>query len=329
MLHVKQEGYCGRNSAKMVQLDSNLHSPSPRMILTPSCIYSMGPSMLLKVQLNGQVSDKGGHVKRSFDLSKFRIALPNGDLLFTATIANLKGKEGRQLITKESSHSYYMNHANSFAVEEAYLYGAYRLHRMFGDKASIRRVLEVFGGSGWEGKVIETSGYANLKRHALNDLSIECFESMRRTLGGQCELYNKDYVELLNNFKNQSYDFVIADFNNFTPFKAIHSDGYSLKRIFEVSSHFVKISDSSVFGTYRFERNREAYAKILGIKTPGYYLDLYPALSRKFFYKQYGFSITKVVVPKGRTVALLLLEKGMHGIKYEECEDKMRIRREG
>lgn len=172
-----------------------------------------------------------------------------------------------------------------------------------------RRVLELFGGSGWHSSVI--ANVVGPEYHEALDLSSDCVETIKRSVP-TVEAFVFNSYAYASALDADSFDWIHADFNQYTLHRALTSETYggALRGIFRGASRFVTITDSAYYGILRFENNRRGYARALGMDSADW-RDYYRAAS-EHYNKKYGFAISEVVTWSGMA-SMYLLERGGQG----------------
>ena len=170
-----------------------------------------------------------------------------------------------------------------------------------------RTVLEMFGGSGWHSAVI--ADVVKPKKHRILENSLECLDSLRRSLPEADIVHADSFEAARGRFGKSSYDWIHADFNQFTLKRALDDPAYKgvLSGIFTQAELYVTITDSAVFGVKRFAGNREAYAKLLRVDIKDE-LDYFKAAAA-YYSKLYDFGMQRVITWDGMA-SMYLLRRG-------------------
>jgi len=247
------------------------------------------------------------YVKNSFKMGPFRV------------ISYSRREMEHMTIVPDGCHSDYVIHGD-LSVAASYEFASYLFYRGLAKKSNkINSVLEVFGGSGWEshliGRVIKPEKHYVLEMYEQGCKSIE--ENCNPTSVMQVDSYY--FCSILK----KHFDLIVADFNAFT-FRKMEQDRNikeAVKGMFRSSNKYVKISDSTFFGIYRFPKNITSYDLYLDGHAKDY--KHFYSLIQKKFYKLYGFSLIKVIIPKGKTVALLIFKKGKYSnLTFKSVNEK-------
>lgn len=201
-------------------------------------------------------------------------------------------------VTEESPHSSFCFKGNEALNDTA----AFKY--ITKDLEKVDSVLEVFGGTGW----VTSSIQKNLKpsKHVALDIAESCVKSIKVSFP-QVDTFQTDSFEYIK--RATCFDLIVCDFNNFT-FKKYWTDPKIksfVDSIFSHSKKYVTIGDSTMFGIYRFRKNLDAYENIFNRPLKSW-REYFPPMG-DYFFNMYGFSLTKVVLPKGKICAFLLFEK--------------------
>lgn len=173
-------------------------------------------------------------------------------------------------------------------------------------------VMEMFGGSGWHSAAIQD--LLTPHRHHIMDIAPSCVESIKLSfppggeMGGERRLsveQGDSYAHAREGFGGKDYDLIHADFNQFTPMRAVKEKLYKgvLDSIFKHSAWSI-VTDSAVYGVSRFDRNREAYAKFFG-KNIHNVSDYFHA-ANEWYEQNFGRVIKRVVVWSNMASAYIL-----------------------
>ncbi len=188
----------------------------------------------------------------------------------------------------------------------------------------IKTVLEPFGGSGWHTLFIQK--IIKPKLHLVLDISQGCVDSIEKSLKGPVVL-KKDSFKFVNKLKKHhkfnKFDFIHADFNNYTFNKYLKLKSYRkmINSIFQISQDAVTLTDSAIYGLIRFKKNFGIYDDFFKMKMNNYE-DYYKATA-DYYYEKYGFGLRKVIF-WGGNAAMLLLRKDKK-VKYKISKQQKRL----
>lgn len=175
-------------------------------------------------------------------------------------------------------------------------------------------MLEIFGGSGWRSIVIQRM--CSLKRHITWDISPWCALSIKATVPEVTSQIRDSYERPM-----PEVDWIDFDHNDWTFNKMIKSSREKrlFNRAFSAARTWVTMTDSTLYGVLRFEKNRACYGRIFGREVSDWKV-YYNELDR-IVWEVYGFALERIVVVKGRKCAILVFRRNgeraaVEGITY-------------
>lgn len=119
-------------------------------------------------------------------------------------------------------------------------------------------VLELFGGSGWHSLLIQR--YVTPGQHCVVDIDADCVESIQLSVPSAI-VHRTNSIHLLMNQWNDSWDWVHADFNQFT-MGILRSDRKMktmVANIFRTAKDVVTITDSTPYGLLNESHKNDWY----------------------------------------------------------------------
>ena len=167
-------------------------------------------------------------------------------------------------------------------------------------------VLELCCGAGFSSCSIQEINRP--ARHVAVDISEDCVQSVARSLpkvsavAADCYQYDMG---------DKSWDWVHSDFNHWTAMALLKGKDTVLSNMFAGAKQYVSLTDSALFGVYRFRKNLEAYARAMG-RDLIHWEQYYPAL-RDHILEKFGFTLVKVTAFDGYSVGQLLFKRGAAG----------------
>lgn len=195
-------------------------------------------------------------------------------------------------------------------------------NRIAAEDPAIRSVIELFGGSGWHSQSIQR--FIKPVKHVAVDIEPDCVKSIQMSLPS-VEALLGDAYQVAGELKADQYDWVHADFNQFT-WKRRKQSSYAraLEGIFRGAKKWATVTDSAVYGLARFAKNRQSYAESIGMN-PDDWQDYFRATA-KLYAERYGYGVRHVVVWH-RMSSMLLLKAGAEPeFSVEEVKDKIPVK---
>jgi len=187
----------------------------------------------------------------------------------------------------------------------------------------INSVLEPFGGCGWHSMYIQR--HCEPSRHLVGDISKDCTDSVKKSFGPGVDTFTGDFQE--QKFKRFEFDWVHADAQSYTfdrVLKGMKKWTNLLKMVFRASSRYVSITDSAVYGIVRFQQNRDAYARSIGMD-PKKWEDYFRATSERY-QEMFGFGVRHVVTWSGQACYMLMERGAETDFEIEKFQDRAKMK---
>jgi hypothetical protein len=178
------------------------------------------------------------------------------------------------------------------------------LDHMERDGATGLSVLELFGGSGWLTAQIQRRLAPSY--HEVWDLSPWCVATINANTPKVAALVRDSYVDPI-----PEVDWIDCDYNNFT-LGRLHKPGPErdlFTRVFTRARKYVTLADSALYGTKRWDKNLQSYAKKFNAELNDW-RDYYTLIG-DIVDAAYGFGLERVIIKKGWNCANLVFKKGV------------------
>lgn len=183
-------------------------------------------------------------------------------------------------------------------------------------------VLEPFGGVGWHSHYIIK--HCGPTVHRAFDISADCVDSIKAT-HPSIEARVQDAWAL--DESPGSYDWVHTDAQSYTFNRFATGKKWAplLDDVFKISRRYVSLTDSAVFGLVRFQKNRDAYAKLIGMDADNW--TDYFVKTAECYRERYGFGTVYVVHWAGQACCVLFdREAGADDIEIVKAVDKADVK---
>jgi hypothetical protein len=239
-------------------------------------------------------------------------------------VCDSSAEGNRAMIGQDAPHSHYAIRRHEIHAElAAFKRIVERVSRIKSASDRVESVVELFGGSGWHSMLIQK--HCKPISHLALDIHEDCVASIKRSLP-QVQSKVADSYAFIGKQDKLTWDWVHADFNQLTFKRYLAETRYkdAVDSIFKASREWVTLTDSAIFGLVRFQKNRESYAKAIGMAVDEWQ-DYFRAIAQKYKEK-YDFG-TVAVVTWHRMSSMLLLKRGADvEFGIEEVRDKVPVR---
>jgi hypothetical protein len=189
--------------------------------------------------------------------------------------------------------------------DHAHSVGAHEMMLTFleQDGAEGCSVLELFGGSGWLSMQIQR--HLKPAHHEVWDLSPWCVATIQANAPDAKALVRDSYNDPI-----PDVDWIDCDYNNFT-LTRINKPGPGrtlFGQVFKHAQRYVTIADVALYGTKRWQKNLDCYAKMYGTELEDW--KAYYDLMADIVHEAFGFGLVAVIIKKGWRCANLVFKKG-------------------
>jgi hypothetical protein len=191
---------------------------------------------------------------------------------------------------------------------------------------SVDSILDIYGGTGRISAMAKNILSPSV--HMAFDASEDCVNSMKETIRGASVLLI-DSHKAISRISDGKFDLVLVDMYAFTynRYATVKKFERMLSNAFRISSGWLILTDSAVYGISKFHKNRASYEKSLGVDMCDW-SNYYPATAEKHR-KRYGFRLVRAIQWRHEASIVLFAKNGVKAPKYgglESADDQKQVK---